>query len=116
MIAALAYPSWGQVKEAEIVGNPSVKDDRVTVRIKVKGTEDRPVMALQDTNFKLIVDKKELKFKTKDWKSPEESIPPPAWIIVLLDFSGSMNMQDSRGTKKITGAINAIRQFTKVLG
>ncbi|BAY80461.1 hypothetical protein NIES25_69490 (plasmid) [Nostoc linckia NIES-25] len=116
MIAALAYPSWGQVKEAEIVGNPSVKDDRVTVRIKVKGTEDRPVMGLQDTDFKLIVDKKELKFKTKDWKSPEESIPPPAWIIVLLDFSGSMNMQDSRGTKKITGAINAIRQFTKVLG
>lgn len=115
MIAAFASSSWAQAKEAEIVGNPSIKNDQITIRIKVKGTEDRPVMALQDTNFKLIVDKKELKFKTKDWKSPEESIPPPAWIIVLLDFSGSMNMQDSQGTKKITGAINAIRQFTKVL-
>ncbi len=115
MIAAFTSPSWGQAKKAEIVGNPSIKNDQVTIRIKVKGTEDKPVMALQDTNFKLIVDKKELKFKTKDWKSPEESISPPAWIIVLLDSSGSMNMQDSQGTKKITGAINAIRQFTKVL-
>ncbi len=116
MMAAVALPSWGQAKKVEIVGNPSVKDDQVTIRIKVKSIEDKPVMGLQDTNFKLIVDNKELPFKTKDWKSPEESIPPPAWIIVLIDFSGSMNMRDSRGTKKITGAINAIRQVTKVLG
>lgn len=114
MIASLTSPSWANVKVAEIVRKPVVNDDKITIRIKVKGEEDRPAMGLQDTDFKLLVDKKEVKFKTQDWKSPEESVPPPAWIIVLLDFSGSMNQPDSRGGKKIVGAINAIRQFTKV--
>lgn len=109
-------PSLANVKTSEIVGSPTVKDDRVTIRIKVNNQEDRPLMGLEDTNFKLTVDNKETKFKPKDWKSPEESVPPPAWIIVLLDFSGSMNQVDSGGTKKIAGAINAIRQFTKISG
>jgi hypothetical protein len=62
----------------------------------------------------LKVDKREVKLKPQDWKSPEETVPPPAWIVVLLDFSGSMNQVDSGGTKKIAGAINAIREFTKI--
>ncbi|QSV74061.1 MAG: VWA domain-containing protein [Aphanizomenon flos-aquae KM1D3_PB] len=109
-------PSLANVKTSEIVGSPTVKDEKVTIRIKVNNQEDRPLMGLEDTNFKLTVDNKETKFKPKDWKSPEESVPPPAWIIVLLDFSGSMNQVDSGGTKKIAGAINAIRQFTKISG
>ncbi|BDA65949.1 hypothetical protein CAL7716_001150 [Calothrix sp. PCC 7716] len=115
MVATLASPSWGQAKNAEIVGNPTVNDDRITVRIKVRNAEERPVMALQDTDFKLLVDGKEVTFKNNDWKSPEESTPPPAWIIVLLDFSGSMEKPDSKGTKKIEGAIQAIRQLKNVL-
>jgi len=110
----MVCPSLAQVKKAEIIGSPTFKDDRVTIRIKVKGGDDRPVMGLEDTNFKLKVDKKEVKLKPKDWKSPEETVPPPAWIVVLLDFSGSMNQVDSGGTKKIAGAINAIREFTKI--
>jgi hypothetical protein len=116
ILVCLACPSWGQAKQAEIVGNPTVNDDRVTVRIKVTGEEERPVMGLIDTDFWLIVDDQEVTFRSKDWKSPEEAVPPPAWIIVLLDFSGSMKKPDSRGTKKIEGAINAVREFTKVLG
>ncbi|WP_260447000.1 vWA domain-containing protein [Nostoc sp. 2RC] len=115
MLAAFASPSFGQANVAEIVDKPTVNDDRVTIRIKVKSAEERPVMGLQDTDFKLLVDKKEVSFKNKDWKSPEEITPPPAWIIVLLDFSGSMNQLDSRGTKKIEGAIKAVRQLTSVL-
>lgn len=113
IVASLASPCWGQENVAEIVGNPAVNDDRVTVRVKVS-EEDRPVMGLQETDFKLIVDGKKVKFKNKDWKSPLESVPPPAWIVILLDFSGSMNQQDSQGTRKIEGAINAIRQFINV--
>ncbi|WP_235081882.1 vWA domain-containing protein [Anabaena sp. 90] len=114
MLVTLASPSFGQAKVAEIVGNPKVTDDQINVRIKVKSKEDRPVMGLQDTDFKLKVDNKEVTFKNQDWKSPEESVPPPAWIVVLLDFSGSMDQPDSRGGKKIVGAINAIRKFTKI--
>jgi hypothetical protein len=115
VVASLASPSWAKENVAEIVNNPTVNDDRVTIRIKVKNEAERPVMGLQDTDFKLLVDQKEVRFATRDWKSPEESVPPPAWIIVLLDFSGSMNQLDSGGTKKITGAINAVRQFIQVL-
>jgi hypothetical protein len=114
MVGCLSSASWGQAKVAEIVGNPTVNDDRVTVRIKVKSKEDRPVMGLEDTNFRLILDNQEVTFKNKDWKSSEETVPPPGWIVVLLDFSGSMEKLDSRGTKKIEGAINAIREFNRV--
>ncbi|MDB9474980.1 vWA domain-containing protein [Dolichospermum circinale] len=114
LLLTMVCPSLAQVKKAEIIGSPTFKDDRVTIRIKVKGGDDRPVMGLEDSNFKLTVDKKEVQVKPKDWKSPEETVPPPAWIVVLLDFSGSMNQVDSGGTKKIAGAINAIREFTKI--
>lgn len=116
VLGASFNPTLAALKKPEIVGSPTIKNDKVTVRIKVKDKNDKPVMGLQDTNFKLTVDNRTVQFKPKDWKSPEESVPPPAWIIVLLDFSGSMNQVDSRGIKKVTGAIKAIRQFTKISG
>ncbi|MGB3639000.1 MAG: vWA domain-containing protein, partial [Rivularia sp. (in: cyanobacteria)] len=113
MLAAFGFPSMAQVKVAEIVDNPTVNDDRVTVRIKVKGAEERPVMGLEDTDFNLKVDGEEVNFNSRDWKSPEESTPPPVWIVVLLDMSGSMESK-SQNTRKLDGAINAIRQLIKV--
>ncbi len=113
LAGCFASPSWSQVKQAEIVGNPSTNEDRVTVRVKVKDADDKPIMGLQDTNFGLIVDNQPLQFKTKDWKSAEDTVPPPAWVVVLIDYSGSMKQQDSRGTTKQAGAINAIREVIK---
>lgn len=115
MLVCFGSPSLAQVKNAEIIGTPAVNEDQVTIRIKIKGKEDKPVMGLLDTNFRLMVDDKEVKFKPKDWKNPEQTVPPPAWIIVLLDFSGSMKQPDSRGKTKLEGAINAIREFSQVL-
>ncbi|KRH95810.1 MULTISPECIES: vWA domain-containing protein [Cylindrospermopsis] len=114
LMSSLISPTLAGIKKAEIVDSPTIKDDRVTIKIKVLGEESRPVMGLERNNFELKLDGKKFKFKPKDWKSPEETVPPPAWIIVLLDFSGSMNQTDSGGSKKITGAINAIGQFAKV--
>lgn len=115
LVGCLCRPGLSQVKTAEIVGSPTVNDDRVTARIKVTGDDQKPVMGLQDTDFSLSVDGKPVKFHNQDWKSAEETVPPPAWIIVLLDYSGSMREPDSRGTTKLTGAINAIRAFTTAL-
>lgn len=115
LVCSLCSPGWGQVKEAEIVGNPIVKDDQVTVRIKVKGEEDKPEIDLQDTDFSLLVDGKPVNFNSQNWKSATETIPPPAWIVFLLDYSGSMTRTDSRGGTKLKGAINAIREFQKAL-
>lgn len=112
LVASLGTASWGQ--ETKIVSNPTIKDNRVTVRVKVTDKDSRPVMGLEDTDFKLTVDGKPLEFAPTDWKSPEESVPPPAWVVVLLDFSGSMNQLDSNGTKRIDGAMEAIRQFVNL--
>jgi von Willebrand factor type A domain len=99
-------------RSAEIVGNPTVNKDRVTVRIKVKEADGRPALDLQEDNFRLIVDGKPINFKAKDWKSSKETTPPPAWIVFLLDYSGSMDLEkDSKGKRKLDGAIEAIRTF-----
>jgi hypothetical protein len=115
-MGCLVQPSWAKVKSTEIVGSPTVSEDRVTVRIKVKDSEEKPVIGLTRDDFKLVVDSQEFKFKPKDWKNPEQATPPPAWIIILLDFSGSMNQADNTGKPKLAGAISSIRELVKVLG
>jgi len=88
------------------------------VRIKVSQENDRPVMGLSDTDFQLFVklspdqEPEEVIFKPQDWRSPENTVPPPAWIIVLLDMSNSMLQPDSKGQTRIDGAIQAVREFT----
>ena len=118
LLGSFLTPCWGQTKEVEIVGNPTVNEEQITLRIQVTGEVGRPVMGLLDTDFSLkVVDlskntvNEDISF---DWKSPEEAVPPPAWIIILLDLSGSMAKPDSRGTTKIEGAIKAIRKFTEL--
>lgn len=115
LVGCLCSPSWGQVKKTEITGSPTVNDEQVTVRIKVKDTDDKPAMGLHDTDFSLLVDKKPVKFSSQNWKSATETVPPPAWIIFLLDFSGSMSNHDSSGKSKLQGAINAIRKSQAAL-
>lgn len=66
-------------------------------------------MQLRERDFQAIADGQEVELQS--WKSPEESVPPPAWIVVLLDFSGSMKRKDSSGTTKLQGAIDATRRF-----
>ena len=101
-----------ETTKVEIIGTPEVYEDRVTARIKVKGEEDKPLIGLSETDFRLFVDDREVLFRSKDWKSPEEATPPPAWVVVLLDMSGSMRQLDSRGTTKLRGGVNAIEKFT----
>ncbi len=121
MLGCLANPSSGTTKEVEIIGNPVVDEDRVTIRVKVKDDKGKPVMGLEPTDFKLKTvnigkgeNGEQLTVKKEDWKSPEETIPPPAWIIVLLDLSGSMKQLDSGGSTKLEGAVTAIREFIQL--
>lgn len=104
-----------EVSKSEIIGTPIVQEDKVTVRVKVSDPSDRPLVGLEDTNFGLLVDGKPLALNPKNWKSPDEVIPPPAWIIILIDLSGSMNAPDARGTTKVDGAIKAVRKFNEIL-
>lgn len=116
LVGCLCSPSWSQVKTAEIVGKPSVQDDSVKLRIKATDTNDRPATELEKTDFSLVVDGKAVNLTDKDyWKSSQETTPPPTWIVVLLDYSGSMQQLDSQGTTKLAGAVNAIKQFTTAI-
>lgn len=99
-IAASAVASWAETipTEVEIRHRPSVgKSDRVTLRISVKGNGGRPVMNLTEENFAIYLsDPVNQRFEETpigsfaDWKNPQESDPPTAWIVTLLDLSGSM--------------------------
>ena len=113
MLGCLTNPVWGKPKEVEIIGKPIVNEDRVTIRVKVKDELDKPVMGLEPTDFNLKIDEQKIEVKKEDWKSPEETIPPPAWIVVLLDLSGSMKQRDSGGSTKLEGAVEAIREFVQ---
>jgi VWFA-related protein len=116
LAAYLGSASLVRSQTAEIVGTPTIADeDQITVRIKASDEKGKPAMGLTEKDFKLTVDGKPLEFDYQDWQSPEETVPPPAWIVVLLDFSGSMKALDSKGTTKLEGAIGAIREFTKTL-
>lgn len=111
LVGCWLSPSWGAVKTAEI-SSTTVNEDLVTIRVQVKDEEDKPVLRLSEQDFQTFVDGKQI--NPSDWKSSEEATPPPAWIIVLLDMSGSMRASDSQGKTKIEGALEAIREFTEL--
>ena len=90
------------------LGRPQIENDRVKLRVQVTD-DDRPVMQLQEQQFQVLIDGDPI--PVDDWRSPEESQPPPAWIVVLLDHSGSMRQQDKGGQTRIDSAISAIRRF-----
>jgi hypothetical protein len=100
-----------------IVGNPTVNDDDVTVRLRVKDKNGRPVGTLKSNQFRLQVDQQPLAFDPRNWKNPEQTTPSPTWIVVLLDMSGSMARPARPGqtTTKLAGAIAAIKQFKRTM-
>jgi hypothetical protein len=108
----LSFPVFGETTQTEIVGKPQVGEEQVTLKVKVKGENNRPEINLQATDFQVLLEGETI--PGFEWKSPKEATPPPARIVILLDYSGSMNNPDSRGTSKIKGAIAAIRAFLKV--
>ena len=128
LVTVIDAPSFAQVREiqeVEIIGQPQVKEDEVTVRVKLQGKENKPVVPLTPDDFTLRARKQlsaqewsdwnnlEKEEYWQNWKSPDEAVQVPVWMIFLLDFSGSMNREDRRGVEKFTGAINAIRGFNE---
>jgi hypothetical protein len=128
LVSVIDAPSVAQVreiKEVEIVQQPQVQEDEVTVRVKLQGKGNKPVVPLKPEDFTLSVRKQlsaqewldwnqlEQEEYWQSWKSPDEAVQVPVWMVFLLDFSGSMKREDSRGMEKFTGAINAIRSFNE---
>ncbi|MGK7901543.1 MAG: vWA domain-containing protein [Hormoscilla sp.] len=123
LVGSSIGPCWGQqIERVEIIDNPRVDKDRGTVslRVKVYDQNNRPVNGLEIEDMNLIVCDPEGECQTLGESNPKLRVPrpeelPPAWIIMLLDFSGSMKRLDSSGTTKLEGAIQAIRRFDRDL-
>ncbi|NEP00167.1 MAG: VWA domain-containing protein [Symploca sp. SIO2E9] len=110
----LTYPGSLQAQEAKIV-NTTVEDEQVKIRVEVKNKYDQPVTNLSDEDFKLYVNNEQVTFKPKNLRNPQQAEQPSAWIIFLLDMSGSMANPDKPGSSqsKLEGATQAILEFTK---
>ncbi|QHG21170.1 vWA domain-containing protein [Nostoc sp. ATCC 53789] len=120
--SCLNIPVWSQTKnnKTQIIVNPQVIQDKVTLRVKV--TKNNKLQSnLKAQDFSLYVDCKSEDVKDcepinlEDWRNPKQSTPLPTKIVVLLDLSGSMKELDKGGKPKLQGAIDAIKQFTQVL-
>lgn len=107
-LQAIAQP---KAAYTEIIREPIVINDRVTLKVKVTGdkeTGSRPVVNLQASDFIVLVDGKEVKFNPRQWISAKLN-DPPAYIIVLLDMSGSMRNRDAKNQVKLQGAVQSIK-------
>jgi VWFA-related protein len=110
ILTALTTPSLAQ--QVVITDAPLFEEEEATIRVRITDKNKRPIMNLQERNFQIFVDNEPVKLT--NWKSPELATPPPAYIIVLLDLSGSMGSLDSGGKTKLDGAISAIQELTKI--
>ena len=111
-VGCLTSSSAVQAQEAEIV-KVDVNEDQVTLRIQVREEENRPVSNLSSENFRVFVEEQEV--DKYDWNNSQETVPPDAWIIFLLDMSGSMKNPDGGDPDitKLEGAIKGIREFSE---
>ncbi|MGB3204171.1 MAG: vWA domain-containing protein [Crinalium sp.] len=94
----------------------TTKGDRVTLRVKVLDDERIPVQGLISQNFQVQTTDKDgntvtLKPNQIRLISPEQSQPEPAYLVLLLDMSGSMLRNDLSSTQKLKGATDGIRSF-----
>ena len=102
--------------------------DIVTLKVKVVNDNNIPIEGLQKSEFKLqtarIIAKSQdtpinLKFaevrKFRLIPPGEQLTSDPAYVVILLDMSGSMRKKDASRVKKIDGAIRAIKGFIKLV-
>jgi hypothetical protein len=129
-----AQNSLVNVKKVEIV-RQNEEQGEVTLRVKVS-SDNKPIMALKKEDFELkVVDTNTKKLVSPfepdngysdirfNFKTPQEATPPPAYILVLLDMSGSMkcstdlnskescNNNISKGKRKLDAAVSALQTF-----
>ena len=135
LFVGLLAPNIAQAKEVEIIRSSEI-EDQVKLRVKVTDDQKRPITTLEKKDYRLkVIDKSsnelilphspdngysDIDFR---FKTPKEAEQPPAYILFLLDMSGSMkcstdlrstNVCDKtipKGQRKLDVAIDAIRTF-----
>jgi len=96
----------------------STLGNQVTLRVKVAGQDNIPIEGLKQEDFVVhTTDRKGNPIKIpKDeftFIAPEQTTPDLAFVVFLVDISGSMKHPDSAGVPKLEGATKAIRKFVE---
>jgi hypothetical protein len=94
----------------EIVGQPSVVDGQVTLQLKAAQANGQAINNLDAEDFTIKVDGTTIQLPPKSFVRPGEK-PSSIRIVMLLDYSGSMNEVDGKGEKKFLGAVQGIEAF-----
>ncbi|MGK7941938.1 MAG: vWA domain-containing protein [Crocosphaera sp.] len=114
-----------KLKKLELI---SLKKEQQTIilRLKAMGQDKQPIMDLTQDDFKIEVsDARNDKLLFSDlgfrWKSPQDTVPNDAYIVVLFDMSGSMKCSTDLetggcakiavGERKFDAAIAILKQF-----
>lgn len=92
--------------------------DRVTLKVQVRDHRDLLVPGLQANNFTVLTraaNQTEFKYRLTPPKititPPDQVKPDPAYLVILLDMSGSMDNRDESQQVKLQGAIKGIQKF-----
>ncbi|MEW6498312.1 MAG: vWA domain-containing protein [Cyanobacteriota bacterium] len=95
----------------------STQGDRVTLRVRVLDDERVPIQGLNREDFQIETTDAQDRPVTLN-PSQTTLVPPerqsnldPAYLVILLDMSGSMAQKDLGGEKKLKGATDGIRDF-----
>ena len=94
----------------------SIKENQVTLRVKVVNQERVPIQGLKTEDFQIETTDKQgqpITLNPSQIKliSSKQTKPDPAYLIVLLDMSGSMKNKDSAQEVKLKGAIDGLKDF-----
>lgn len=97
-------------------------NDRVTLKVRVRDDRRALVRGLKAENFEVKTTAAARTEFQYSLTSPEIEITPPdrvkpdpAYLIILLDMSGSMKNLDSSGRVKLQGAIEGIKKFLETI-
>ena len=126
LLGFLPLPVFASSK-IEVSSRPT-DADIVTLKVKVVNDDNIPIEGLQKSEFKLqtarIIAKSQDTPINLDFAEVTKFrlIPPgeqltsdPAYVVILLDMSGSMRKKDASRVKKIDGAIRAIKGFIQLV-
>jgi len=90
----------------------------VTLKVQVRDHRDLLVPGLQANNFTVLTraaNQTEFKYRLTPPKititPPDKVKPDPAYLVILLDMSGSMDNRDESQQVKLQGAIKGIQKF-----
>ncbi|HLP91205.1 MAG TPA: vWA domain-containing protein [Nostocaceae cyanobacterium] len=127
LLILLPFPTLANYK-INVSSRPP-DEDIITLKVQVLDEQNIPIENLTAADFKIETAKIQqrdsqgnpinLQFSpiNKLVLTPpsEELKPDPAYVVILLDMSGSMIENDASGVKKLDGAIKAIRGFVQLV-